>query len=56
MQIVIELDSFWVGFVAGVFAFFLIGLLMGARMKRKQTVLEKSSAVSKNVTMTPRKR
>ena len=35
MQIVIELDSFWVGFVAGVLGFFLLGLILAARMRRK---------------------
>ncbi len=35
MQIVIDLDSFWVGFVVGVLGFFLLGLALAARMNRK---------------------
>lgn len=35
MQIVIELDSFWVGFAVGVLGFFLLGLVLAARMNRK---------------------
>lgn len=35
MQIVIELDSFWVGFAAGVLGFFLLGLVLAARLNRK---------------------
>ena len=39
MQIVIELDSFWVGFSAGVLVFFLVGLTLAARMNRKAAKL-----------------
>ncbi len=39
MQIVIELDSFWVGFAAGVLVFFLVGLTLAARMNRKAAKL-----------------
>ena len=56
MQIVIDLDSFWVGFVAGVLAFFLLGLMIGARMKNKQAKLEARVAVAKATNLQTRKR
>lgn len=56
MQIVIDLDSFWVGFAAGVLGFFLLGLVIGARMKNKQAKLEAQVAVAKATNLQTRKR
>jgi hypothetical protein len=35
MQVVIDLDSFWVGFVAGFVALTLLGMVLNARTLRK---------------------
>jgi hypothetical protein len=47
MQVVINLDSFWVGFVAGFVALTLLGVFVNARTLRNAKKTEQTSQKKK---------